>query len=85
MASAHLGGLLGYSSVKSIVSLKRPPSQIVFALPGITHSHAMMFCEPSALLRGFATKPYGWSLLQVLRSSCSRPRAMPAIVCSSAR
>ena len=34
-----------------------PPSQIVFALPGITHSHAMMFCEPSSLLLGFATKP----------------------------
>ena len=54
---AHLGGLLGYSSVKSIVSLKRPPSQIVLAFPGITHSHAMMFCEPSSLLLGFATKP----------------------------
>jgi hypothetical protein len=33
----HFGGLLGYSSVNSIVSGYTPPSQIVPALPGMPH------------------------------------------------
>ena len=35
--------------------------------------------DPSALLRGRATKPMGWSLRQLRRSSRRRPSAMPAI------
>jgi len=38
-------------------------------LPGMPQSHIIKFMEPSAPVVGRATKPWGWSLRQALRSS----------------
>ena len=47
--------------------------------PGCRTSQFSRSVDPSALLRGRATKPMGWSLRQLRRSSRRRPSAMPAI------
>lgn len=49
-------------------------------LPGMLQSHIIRFMEPSAPVVGRATKPWGWSLRQALRSSCKRPRDMPPLI-----
>ena len=57
----------------------RGNAYIVSFLPGMTTSQFSRSVDPSALLRGRATKPMGWSLRQLRRSSRRRPSAMPAI------
>ena len=57
----------------------RGNAYIVSFLPGMTTSQFRRSVDPSALLRGRATKPMGWSLRQLRRSSRRRPSAMPAI------
>ena len=59
----HFGGLVGYSSGKVTSSLNRPPSQIVFSLPGTPQSHFFRSMTPLAPRIGFAKKPNGWSRL----------------------
>jgi hypothetical protein len=60
----HFGGLVGYSSGNVTSSLKRPPSQIVFSLPGTPQSHFFRSIMPFAPRMGFAKKPKGWSRRQ---------------------
>ena len=62
------------------VNLKRPPSQRVFALPGIAHSQVLRSRPPWGVRAGFATKPKGWSrrhcfLCNQKRSAESRSKA----------
>ena len=73
----HVGGFVGYSSVKCICILNRPPSQMVFFLPGMVTSQSSVSCVPSGFVRGFATNPCGWSFRQHFLSSTSLPLAMP--------
>ena len=60
-AHVHFGGLVGYSSGKVTSSLKRPPSQMVFSLPGTPQSHFLSSIMPFAPRIGLAKKPNGWS------------------------
>lgn len=48
-------------SGNAMVSLNRPPSQIVLSLPGIPHSQFFRSKTPSFVRAGFAKKPKGWS------------------------
>jgi hypothetical protein len=61
IGSVHFGGFVGYSSGNVTSSLKRPPSHIVFSLPGTPHSHFLRSIMPFAPRMGFAKKPKGWS------------------------
>ena len=62
---ARLGTVwMGFKHLPSgnvIVILKMPPSQMVFSLPGIPHSHILRSRTPCAFLTGRAQKPNGWS------------------------
>lgn len=51
-------------------SLNRPPSQMVFSLPGIPHSHTFRSRVPAAVRAGLAQKPNGWSLRHCLLCLC---------------
>lgn len=56
-----------------------PPSSRTFGMPGIPQCQMSRLVCPF-VLAGRAWKPYGCSLRQLRRSSCSRPRAIPLMV-----
>lgn len=70
-AHVHFGGFVGYSSGKVTSSLKRPPSQMVFSLPGTPQSHFLSSIMPFAPRIGFAKKPNGWSRLHCFLNTLS--------------
>lgn len=57
--NVHFGGFVGYSSGKVTSSLNKPPSQMVFSLPGTPQSHFLRSIIPLAPRIGFAKKPKG--------------------------
>lgn len=69
------------------LSLKSPPSQIVFALPGMLQFQFLSSITPCGLRSGLATKPNGWSfrhcLLTIVSWSplthCTYPTVPPPI------
>ena len=82
MASTGCGSQIWRSRHRRVTPSRRTTDtaqDIVSFLPGMTTSQFSRSVDPSALLRGRATKPMGWSLRQLRRSSRRRPSAMPAI------
>ena len=57
--ASSLGMEYGLPSGNSTSSLKSPPSQSVFSLPGMPHSHFFKSRVPVVVLAGLAKKPKG--------------------------
>lgn len=73
--------LLYSPSGKVMVILNRPPSHMVFSLPGMPHSQTLRSSTPSVRFTGRAQNPKGWSFLHCFlrrrlesatRTSCTR-------------